>query len=134
MIENLKPQQAWDLLQQNPQAVLIDVRTKAEYTDIGHPIGAIHIAWQEQLGAPVNPSFIVEVSKTVLDHSTPVLLLCRSGQRSLSAAKTLEQIGYSTLINIVNGFEGDPDSNQQRSNINGWRFCGLPWEKSQFTL
>ncbi len=130
MIENLKPQQAWDLLQQNPQAVLIDVRTKAEYTDIGHPIGAIHIAWQEQFGAPVNPNFIVEVSKVVPDHNTPVLLLCRSGQRSLSAAKALEQIGYSTLINIVNGFEGDPDNNQQRGNISGWQFCGLPWEKS----
>lgn len=128
MIENLPPQQAWDLLQKNTNAVLIDVRTKAEYTDIGHPIGAIHIAWQEQFGAPVNPNFITEVSKTAPEPSTPILLLCRSGQRSLSAAKALEQAGYQTLINIVNGFEGDPDSNQQRGNINGWRFQGLPWQ------
>ena len=129
MIENLDPQHAWDLLQQNPNAVLIDVRTKAEYTDIGHPIGAIHIAWQENFGAPVNPNFIAEVNRAAPDENTPVLLLCRSGQRSLSAAKALEQAGYSNLINIVNGFEGDPDSNQQRGNINGWQFCGLPWEK-----
>lgn len=128
MIENLNPQQAWQLLQQNTNAVLIDVRTKAEHTDIGHPIGAIHIAWQQQFGAPVNPNFIAEVSKIVPDHNTPILLLCRSGQRSLSAAKTLQQVGYQILINIVNGFEGDPDSNQQRGNINGWQFCGLPWE------
>jgi rhodanese-related sulfurtransferase len=128
MIENLPPEQAWDLLQQNTNAVLIDVRTKAEYTDIGHPIGAIQIAWQEQFGAPVNPNFITEVSKTVPESSTPILLLCRSGQRSLSAAKALEQAGYQTLINIVNGFEGDLDSNQQRGNINGWRFQGLPWQ------
>jgi rhodanese-related sulfurtransferase len=130
MIQNLDPQHAWDLLQQNPQAVLIDVRTKTEYTDIGHPIGAVHIAWQEQFGSPVNPSFITEVNKVVPDYNTPVLLLCRSGQRSLSAAKALEQIGYSTLINIINGFEGDPDNNQQRSNINGWRFHGLPWQQN----
>jgi rhodanese-related sulfurtransferase len=131
MIENLDPQHAWQLLQQNTEAVLIDVRTKAEYTDIGHPIGAIHIAWQEQFGAPVNPNFITEITKVIPDYNTPILLLlCRSGQRSLSAAKALEQIGYKTLINIVNGFEGDPDNNQQRGNINGWLFCGLPWEKS----
>ena len=129
MIENLDPQQAWDLLQQNPQAVLIDVRTKAEYTDIGHPIGAIHIAWQEQFGGTINPDFLTEVNKRVPDYSTPILLLCRSGIRSLSAARALEHIGYETLINIVNGFEGDPDSNQQRGKLNGWQFCGLPWEK-----
>lgn len=130
MIENLDPQQAWQLLQQNPDAVLIDVRTKAEHTDIGHPIAAIHIAWQEQFGAAVNPNFITEVAKVAPDDQTPVLLLCRSGQRSLSAAKALDQVGYQHLINIVNGFEGDPDSNQQRGNINGWQFCGLPWGKS----
>lgn len=130
MIENLDPQHAWDLLQQNPNAVLIDVRTKAEHTDIGHPIGAIHIAWQEQFGSPVNPNFIADVNKVIPDYNTPVLLLCRSGQRSLSAAKALEQSGYKILINIVNGFEGDPDSNQQRGNINGWRFHGLPWQQN----
>ena len=129
MIENLDPRQAWDLLQQHTNAVLIDVRTKAEHTDIGHPIGAIHIAWQENFGSPVNPHFIAEVSKIVPDQSTPVLLLCRSGQRSLSAAKALEQVGYQTLINIVDGFEGALDQNQQRGNINGWRFHGLPWQQ-----
>jgi rhodanese-related sulfurtransferase len=129
MIENLDPQHAWDLLQQNNNTVLIDVRTKAEYTDIGHPIGAVHIAWQEQFGSPVNPNFITEVGKVAPDKNTSVLLLCRSGQRSLSAEKALEQSGYSSLINIVNGFEGDPDSNQQRGKLNGWRFHGLPWQQ-----
>ena len=100
MIENLDPQQAWQVLQQNSHAVLIDVRTKAEHTDIGHPIGAIHIPWQEQFGAPVNLNFIAEMSKVIPDYNTPILLLCRSGVRSLSAAKALEQIGYKTLINI----------------------------------
>ena len=129
MIENLNPQQAWDLLQQNSNAVLIDVRTKDEYTDIGHPIGAVHIALQENFGAPLNPSFVAEVNRAAPDYNTPILLVCRSGQRSLVAAQLLEQSGYVNLINIVNGFEGDPDRKQQRSNINGWRFQGLPWEK-----
>ena len=129
MIENLDPQLAWDFLQQHAKAVLIDVRTKSEYTNIGHPIGAIHIAWQEDFGYPVNPNFIAEVNKIAPDYNTPVLLLCRSGHRSLSAANALEQSGYQTLISIVNGFEGDPDNNQQRGNINGWQFHGLPWQQ-----
>jgi rhodanese-related sulfurtransferase len=129
MIENLNPCQAWQLLQDNPKAVLIDVRTQAEYTTIGHPIGAIHIAWQENFGSPVNPNFINEVKKHVSDTSTPILLLCRSGQRSLSAAAALELAGFQHLVNIVEGFEGALDANQQRSNISGWRFHGLPWQQ-----
>ena len=129
MIENLSPLQAWDVLQQNPQAVLIDVRTQAEYTDIGHPIGAIHIAWQQQFGGAINSEFLVEVNNIVPDYSTPILLLCRSGVRSLSAARALEHIGYENLINIVNGFEGDPDSNAHRGNKGGWRLAGLPWRQ-----
>jgi len=57
-------------------------------------------------------------------------LLCRSGQRSLDAAKALENAGYQHLINIVDGFEGSLDANKHRGNLGGWRFVGLPWEQS----
>lgn len=126
MIDNLDPKEAWQFLQNHQNAVLIDVRTPAEYTNIGHPIGAILIPWLEQFGAPINPNFITDVQKQVPDTNTPVLLLCRSGQRSLAAAQLLEHIGYTQIINITEGFEGIPDANQQRGNINGWRFYGLP--------
>ena len=129
MIQNLDPRQAWQFLQDNPNAVLIDVRTEGEYRGIGHPIGAVHISWLDQFGGPVNPNFIHDVATFVPDISTPVLLLCRSGQRSLSAANTLEQVGYQHLINIVEGFEGVADANQKRGNINGWKFHGLPWQQ-----
>ena len=126
MINNLDPCQAWQFLQDNQNAVLIDVRTEAEYTNIGHPKDAILIPWLEHFGAPINPNFITEVQKQVPDTNTPILLLCRSGQRSLSAAQILEQVGYTHLINITEGFEGIPDASQQRGNINGWKFHGLP--------
>jgi len=130
MIENLNPQQSWDLLQQNNDAVLVDVRTKIEHTFVGHPPGAIHIAWKEAPDWQVNSQFVAEVEKRVPDKNAPILLLCRSGQRSLDAAKALEEAGFKRLINIVDGFEGPLDQHKHRGNLGGWRFSGLPWEQS----
>jgi rhodanese-related sulfurtransferase len=130
MIENLEPQQAWDLLQQNSKAVLIDVRTKVEHGFVGHPLGAVHIAWKEAPDWQINPEFVAEVIQVVPDRNSPILLLCRSGQRSLDAAKTLEKAGYQRLINIEGGFEGPLDQDNHRGNLGGWRFCGLPWQQS----
>jgi len=130
MIENLDPRQCWDLLQQNTRAVLVDVRTKIEHAFVGHPPGAVHIAWKEAPDWQVNPRFVAEVEQLVPDKRAPVLLLCRSGQRSLDAAKALEEAGYQHLINIVDGFEGALDENKHRGSLGGWRFHGLPWEQS----
>jgi rhodanese-related sulfurtransferase len=130
MIENLEPLPAWELLQNNTKAVLIDVRTKVEHSFVGHPPGAIHIPWKEFPDWQVNSKFVSEVQKIVTDTTVPVLLLCRSGQRSLDAAKALEDAGYDLLINIDNGFEGPLDINKHRGNLGGWRFHGLPWEQS----
>jgi rhodanese-related sulfurtransferase len=130
MIENLEPQQAWAFLQQNPSAVLIDVRSKVEHAFVGHPPGAIHIAWKEAPGWQVNPDFVNEVRRIVSNPATPILLLCRSAQRSLDAGRSLEAVGYQKLINIAQGFEGQLDQNKHRGFIDGWRFHGLPWEQS----
>lgn len=130
MIENLNPRQAWDLLQQNTDAVLVDVRTKVEHAFVGHPTNAIHIAWKEAPDWQVNPNFVAEVKKVAPDHNAPVLLLCRSGQRSLDAGRALEEAGYRRPINIIDGFEGSLDHNNHRGNLGGWRFNGLPWEQS----
>ena len=130
MIENLNPKQSWRLLQDNPEAVLIDVRTKMEHTFVGHPAGAIHISWKEFPDWQVNAAFVEEVNKVVADQTVPVLLLCRSGQRSLDAAAALEAAGYTHLINILEGFEGPLDENKHRGNLGGWRYHGLPWEQS----
>jgi rhodanese-related sulfurtransferase len=130
MIENLAPRQAWELLQQNTDAVLVDVRTKVEHAFVGHPLGAIHVAWKEAPDWVINPEFVAGVEELVPDKSAPVLLLCRSGQRSLDAAKKLEEAGYQRLINIIDGFEGPLDQHHHRGNLGGWRFSELPWEQS----
>ncbi|MCF7986461.1 MAG: rhodanese-like domain-containing protein [Methylovulum sp.] len=130
MIETLTPQQAWELLQEDTCAVLIDVRTKVEHTFVGHPLNAVHIAWKEAPDWQINANFIADVLLAVPDRKTPILLLCRSGQRSLEAAMALKNSGYLKLINIEDGFEGPLDQNKHRNNIAGWRFCGLPWQQS----
>ena len=130
MIENLNPRQAWDLLQQHTDAVLVDVRTKVEHAFVGHPIGAIHIAWKEAPDWQLNASFVAEVEIRVPDKQAPMLLLCRSGQRSLEAANALEAAGFARLINIIDGFEGSLDQQQHRGHLGGWRYDGLPWVQS----
>lgn len=130
MIENLDPKQAWDLLQTDPNAVLIDVRTAIEHGFVGHPPKAIHVAWKEFPGMQLNADFIAQVQQHVPNKSAPVLLLCRSGQRSVDAAKALEAAGYQHLVNILEGFEGPLDANQHRGKLGGWRFHGLPWSQS----
>ncbi len=129
MIENLNPKQSWALLQDNPMAVMIDVRTAIEHSFVGCPLNSIHIAWKEFPGMQLNESFVAQVEEKVSDKSIPVLLLCRSGVRSVAAATALEAAGFEKLINIVEGFEGALDEEKHRGNIDGWRFHGLPWEQ-----
>lgn len=130
MIENLDPKQAWQVLQDAPNAVLIDVRTAIEHSFVGHPPKAIHIAWKEFPGMQPSANFVEQVQQHALDKSAPVLLLCRSGVRSVDAAKALEAAGYQHLINILEGFEGPLDEQKHRGTLGGWRFHGLPWEQS----
>ncbi len=130
MIENFTPIQSWEFLQANSHAKLIDVRTKMEYLFVGHPPNAVHIPWKEAPDWQLNVNFVNQVKQIVENPNTPILLLCRSGQRSLEAAVVLENAGYLHLINIVDGFEGALDANRQRGNLNGWRFTKLPWQQS----
>lgn len=130
MISNLSPLQAWQFMQQQPHAVLIDVRAAFEHAYIGHPIGALHIAWKELPGWLLNPEFVPRVLEVASERDTPILLMCRSGQRSMEAARALEQVGYSHLVNIDEGFEGPLDSEKHRGKLGGWRFHGLPWQQN----
>ena len=130
MIENLDPKQSWALLQGNSAAVMVDLRTAIEHLFVGHPPGAINIAWKEFPDMSVNEQFVAQVEAKVTDKNNPVALLCRSGARSFAAAKALEEAGYQELINIAEGFEGALDDEKHRGNIDGWRFHGLPWVQS----
>ncbi|MGH8550170.1 MAG: rhodanese-like domain-containing protein [Methylococcales bacterium] len=129
-IKNLKPGEACQFMQDNPSSVLVDVRATLEYSYVGHPHGAVHIPWKESPDWALNPNFVSAVQQEVPCKDTPILLLCRSGQRSFAAADALREAGYTNLVNIAEGFEGPLDENKHRGTLGGWRFHGLPWEQS----
>jgi rhodanese-related sulfurtransferase len=129
IIQSISPTQAHEILDSDSQAVLIDTRTYIEFSFIGHPIGAIHVPLKRP-NWDVLPNFIEQAEKHIPSKSTPVILMCRSGARSMDAAKLLEQAGYQTLYNMDEGFEGDKDNNNHRGTLGGWRFHKLPWEQS----
>ena len=132
MVAEVNPKQAWKILRENPQAILLDVRSKAEFNFVGHPVDAVHVAIQEAPDWQTDPAFADKVTETLGQTSkdTTILTLCRSGKRSMLAAQLLEEQGYKHTVNIAEGFEGDPDENRHRGNVNGWRFHGLPWEQT----
>lgn len=136
-VKSLTPKEALSLMQENPRAVLIDVRSDMEYLFIGHPKGAIHVSWIDDPDWKVNPHFAAEVRKLMLggiscetdDGCAPVVLICRSGKRSLEAGQVLLNEGFTDVYNVLEGFEGDLDDNHHRSTLGGWRFHGLHWEQ-----
>jgi rhodanese-related sulfurtransferase len=108
-----------------------------EYLFIGHPKGAVNIPWIDEPDFIINPNFEREVRKLILggviesnEHaSVPVILICRSGNRSEEAGNLLIEHGFNHVYNIEHGFEGELDEEHHRSNLSGWRFDNLPWEQ-----
>lgn len=134
-ISRVTPPEAHDVLRGDADAVLLDVRSKVEFDYVGHPSGAIHVAWKEYPDWNENPEFVREVKSALAAHggdtpNRPILAICRSGARSLAAAKALAAAGYERLYNVEEGFEGDKDGSGHRNTVNGWRFHGLPWEQT----
>lgn len=136
-VKSLTPQQSWQLLQDDPRAVLIDVRSNMEFLFVGHPSGAIHVPWIDEPDWKINPNFAREVRKVLLGGISchedagcaPVILICRSGKRSLDAAEALLADGFTQVFNVLEGFEGELDDHHHRSTAGGWRHHGLPWEQ-----
>ncbi len=130
-MQHLDPNAAHLFLQQTPEAVLVDCRTEIEHMYVGHPIGAEHVAWQEGPDWEIDPDFAAKVKRLLRgDLARPVLLICRSGVRSLAAGEALEAAGFNQVINVVEGFEGPLDEDFHRGTLGGWRYRGLPWQQS----
>lgn len=136
-VMTLNPPAAWALMEEQPRAVMIDVRSSMEFLFVGHPRGSVHVAWIDAPDWVVNPNFVTEVRKVMLggvgleEHGSdaPVLLICRSGKRSLEAGKLLIENEFNEVYNVAEGFEGELDDKHHRSTTGGWRFHGLPWEQ-----
>jgi rhodanese-related sulfurtransferase len=130
---DVTPGASWAALEKDPAAVLVDVRTRAEWNYVGlpdlSPIGKqVHrIEWQTWPDGAVNPRFVEEIAAAGIGRDQPVYLLCRSGARSRSAAQLLTQQGWTAAYNVSDGFEGPHDADKHRGGVAGWKHEGLPW-------
>ncbi|MBT9513230.1 MAG: rhodanese-like domain-containing protein [Acidovorax sp.] len=123
------PPVAWDLVREG-QALLVDVRSAEERKFVGHVPGSLHVAWATGTALTRNPRFVRELEARLAKDGgkeTVVLLLCRSGKRSVLAAEAAAAGGFRHVFNVLEGFEGEVDARQQRGGSDGWRFHGLPW-------
>jgi rhodanese-related sulfurtransferase len=120
-------QEAWDILAENPDAILVDVRTNAEWAYVGIPdlseVGKkTHlVSWVSFPDMSPNPAFVSEIANLQSKKDAPVLMLCRSGVRSIAAAIAATNAGFSQSFNILEGFEGDRDMQGHRGTVGGWK-------------
>lgn len=122
----LTPNEAFNLMQQNPSIVLVDVRSRAELELVGKVPQAKHIEWAFYPGMLANAEFATQLAQQV-DKNLTVVFMCRTGGRSHNAAVVAHQLGFTNVYNMLEGFEGEANNLQQRTLINGWKHAGLPW-------
>lgn len=132
--------EAFEALSSEPQSMLIDVRTKAEWGYVGIPdlsaIGkeTLLVEWQSYPAMTVNADFAevlaAELTRRGIGPETALFFLCRSGARSLAAAKAMTAEGFDRCFNVAGGFEGPLDDERHRGGVDGWKAAGLPWVQS----
>jgi rhodanese-related sulfurtransferase len=133
---DVAPVDAYDAVTSNPDAVIVDVRTRPELGYVGYPDLSstgkqlIAVEWQVFPTGKQNPRFLEELEAHGVSKNQPVYFLCRSGSRSRFAAVTATAAGYDSAYNIADGFEGALDRSGHRGSTSGWKVSGLPWRQS----
>lgn len=125
----LLPVEAYEILRSAPGAKLVDIRTRAEIDWVGKIPGAVEIEWSSYPGMRLNPHFLAQLEQAV-EKEALIVFICRSGKRSHFAAIAATEAGFNDCYNVLEGFEGDRNSDNRRNTLGGWRKAGLPWEQS----
>ena len=138
-MKHLSPKDAWTWLQAErarraaaglAPPLFVDVRMEIESLYVGRPPGVENIPWYEYPDLTPEPArFAAAVAREAGDKSRPVLLICRSGKRTIDAGLALAAAGFENVAHVLHGFEGDLNEVFKRSSLNGWRHDGLPWEQ-----
>ncbi len=129
--------ETWERLEADPKAVLIDVRTKAEWAFVGIPDLAtlgrrvVMVEWQSFPDSRVDAQFTERLAANLAASGTgkddALYFICRSGGRSRMAAQVMAEAGFTHCVNVAEGFEGPLDDGRHRGQIAGWKAAGLPW-------
>lgn len=136
-IDSVSVEETWERLKRDANSVLIDVRTGAEWAYVGLPdlssIGKrpVLVEWQGFPDNRVNQAFVSRMDEALdaigANKDSELFFICRSGSRSLGAARAMAAAGYSRCRNVADGFEGPLDPNRHRGRLGGWKAKGLPW-------
>jgi rhodanese-related sulfurtransferase len=139
-VDEVDVEAAWNGLTSSPRAQLVDVRTRAEWTYVGipdlAPLGkrAVLVEWQTFPDQAVDPRFAERLASELkalgVQLEDDLFFICRSGSRSLAAAKAMAAAGYRACHNVSSGFEGPLDDQRHRGSACGWKAAGLPWQQS----
>lgn len=122
----MTPIEAFEVLQENSNAQLVDVRSQAELELVGRVPYAVNIEWAFYPGMVANPAFAQQLANQV-DKNKTIIFMCRTGGRSHNAAVVAASLGYAQAYNMLEGFEGEANALQQRTTLNGWKHADLPW-------
>jgi rhodanese-related sulfurtransferase len=139
-VDEISVEATWSQLASDPQSQLVDVRTAAEWNFVGVPdlnsLGkdVVFAEWQDYPGQRVHADFAERLSKALsergIEKSANLFFICRSGARSLAAARAMTALGHTRCHNVTGGFEGQLDSDRHRGKRDGWKAAGLSWRQS----
>lgn len=131
---DVAPEDAYAALAAEEDAILVDVRTTAEWSYVGvpdlSPIGkrVVCVEWQRYPDGAVNGDFVEQLQDAGLPDGAPIYFICRSGVRSIAAARAATKAGLGPAYNVLEGFEGPQDEHGHRA-VAGWKHAGLPWRQ-----
>jgi rhodanese-related sulfurtransferase len=138
-VDNVDVEATWEALVSRPRSQLVDVRTRAEWTYVGIPdLGSLGkrpvlIEWQtfpdQTVALRFGERLAREFSALCIQPEDDLFFICRSGGRSLAAAKAMAAMGYRACHNVAGGFEGPLDEESHRGTVGGWKAAGLPWQQ-----
>ncbi|MGG5808752.1 rhodanese-like domain-containing protein [Falsiroseomonas sp. CW058] len=134
-IPDVTPRAAWQELSADPDAMLVDCRTDAEWNFVGvpdlSPIGkqVALIPWQLYPTMQLNGAFVEHLRRAGASPTAKLYFICRSGARSLAAGQAAQQAGFPNSFNVADGFEGPVDAEGHRGTVAGWKADGLPWRQ-----
>jgi rhodanese-related sulfurtransferase len=123
---NIPSEKVKNFLETNPNSIILDVRTEEEWNGVGKPDAeslnskTFFISLLLGPNRQKNENFIKDFLQKKISKKDNILVICRSGVRSMAAAKLLQQEGYKNLVNISDGFEGNPATGE------GWKKSNLP--------
>ncbi|MFC7735557.1 rhodanese-like domain-containing protein [Roseomonas sp. GCM10028921] len=134
-VEDISAKDSYEALRSDPDAVLVDVRTDAEWNFVGIPDLAeagkqpALVPWQLYPSMQVNGAFLEGLRRAGATPLSKIYFLCRSGARSLAAAQAAQAAGFPHSFNVADGFEGPVDAEGHRGTQAGWKASGLPWRQ-----